>query len=95
MGSYIPSTASQRQEMLKAIGLETFRQLYKDVPAEMYLDRELNIPSGMSELEVSRAVSEMASDHQYGLEPRMGLALDVLGRDSSSGSLPAVGFLHP
>ena len=64
MGSYIPSTASQRKEMLKAIGLEDFRQLYKDVPAEMYLDRELNIPSGMSELEVSKAVSEMASENK-------------------------------
>ena len=56
MGSYIPSTPAQRQEMLKAIGLSSFRQLYGDVPAEMYLDRPLNIPSGMSELEVGRAV---------------------------------------
>ena len=52
MGSYIPSTPQQRQEMLKAIGLSSFRELYGDVPAEMYLDRPLNIPSGMSELEV-------------------------------------------
>ena len=60
MGSYIPSTPQQRQEMLKAIGLSSFRELYGDVPAEMYLDRPLNIPSGMSELEVGRAVRAMA-----------------------------------
>ena len=48
MGSYIPSTPQQRQEMLKAIGLSSFRELYGDVPAEMYLDRPLNIPSGTS-----------------------------------------------
>lgn len=60
MGSYIPSTPQQRQEMLKAIGLSSFRELYGDVPAEMYLDRPLNIPSGMSELEVGRTVRAMA-----------------------------------
>ena len=64
MGSYIPSTQKQRQEMLKAIGLESFRQLYGDVPKEMYLDRPLDIPSGMSELEVSREVSKMAGENK-------------------------------
>ena len=64
MGSYIPSTPAQRQEMLKAIGLSSFRQLYGDVPAEMYLDRPLNIPSGMSELEVSRMVRAMADKNR-------------------------------
>ena len=61
MGSYIPSTPAERLEMLKAIGLSDFKELYRDVPAEMYLDKPLNIPEGMSELEVSRAVSEMAA----------------------------------
>ena len=41
MGSYIPSTPQQRQEMLKAIGLSSFRELYGDVPAEM--EKEINI----------------------------------------------------
>ena len=67
MGSYIPSTPQQRQEMLKAIGLSSFRELYGDVPAEMYLDRPLNIPSGMSELEVGRTVRAMADT--YGCDP--------------------------
>ena len=35
MGSYVPSTPAQRQEMLEAIGLHDFRQLYRDVPEEM------------------------------------------------------------
>ena len=61
MGSYIPSTPAERLEMLKAIGLNDFKDLYRDVPAEMYLDKPLNIPEGMSELEVSRAMSEMAA----------------------------------
>ena len=61
MGSYIPSTPAERLEMLKAIGLNDFKDLYRDVPASMYLDKPLNIPEGMSELEVSRAMSEMAA----------------------------------
>ena len=46
MGRYIPSTRAEQKEMLRAIGLDDFRQLYKDVPEQMYLERELNIPSG-------------------------------------------------
>ena len=60
MGSYVPSTPAERQQMLEAIGLKDYRDLYKDVPEEMYLDRPLNIPAGMSELEVRRAVTAMA-----------------------------------
>ena len=62
MASFIPSTLEERLEMLKAVGLTDYRDLYKDVPAEMYLeDGKLNIPEGLSELEVSRAVNAMAS----------------------------------
>ena len=62
MASYIPSTQEERLEMLKAVGLSDYRQLYKDVPSEMYLeDGALNIPEGKSELEVSRMVSTMAA----------------------------------
>ena len=60
MASYIPSTPEERLEMLKVVGLSDYRELYKDVPQEMYLD-SLNIPEGMSELEVGRAVSDMAA----------------------------------
>ena len=65
MASYIPSTPEERLEMLKAIGLSDYRELYKDVPAEMILeDGALNIPEGKSELEVSRAVSAMAAKNR-------------------------------
>ena len=65
MASFIPSTKEERLEMLKAIGLNDFRDLYKDVPAEMLLeDGDLNIPEGMSELEVGRAVTAMANKNR-------------------------------
>lgn len=48
MGSYIPSTKEERQEMLAAAGYGSIRSLFKDVPAEVYLDKPLNLPKGMS-----------------------------------------------
>ncbi|MBP3661139.1 MAG: aminomethyl-transferring glycine dehydrogenase subunit GcvPA, partial [Oscillospiraceae bacterium] len=64
MASYIPSTQDERQEMLRVVGVEDYRELYRDVPSEMYLDRPLNIPEGMSELEVGRKVAEMAAKNK-------------------------------
>ena len=65
MASFIPSTPEERLEMLKAIGLNDYRDLYRDVPAEMYLEEgQLQIPQGLSELEVSRKVSEMAEKNK-------------------------------
>ena len=55
MGSYIPSTPAERQAMLEAIGLKDYRDLYRDVPQSMILDRPLDVPSGMSELEAAGA----------------------------------------
>ena len=61
MANFIPSTQEERLEMLRCVGVSDYRELYRDVPSEMYLDGGLNIPEGMSELEVGRAVSAMAA----------------------------------
>lgn len=62
MASYIPSTAREREEMLAVVGVESYRDLYRDVPGDMILEEgALNIPEGKSELEVNRMVSAMAS----------------------------------
>lgn len=61
MASFIPATREEQLEMLKAIGLEKFEDLYKDVPSEMLLkDGQLNLPEGKSEMEVSEIVRRMA-----------------------------------
>lgn len=60
MGSYIPSTAAERQEMLEAIGCKSIDELYAQVPAEMKVER-LDIPEGKSELEVRRILEGIAS----------------------------------
>ena len=60
MGSYIPSTAAERQEMLEAIGCKSIDELYAQVPAEMKVER-LDIPEGKSEREVRRILEGIAS----------------------------------
>ncbi len=65
MGSYVPSTPAQQQEMLESLGLSSFRDLYAVVPEAMYLeDGALQIPQGMSEMEVIRKVSSMAGKNR-------------------------------
>ncbi len=64
MGSYVPSTPAQRQEMLGELGMESWKELYRDVPESMILKKPLDIPAGMSELEVGRAVSAMAEKNK-------------------------------
>ncbi len=65
MASYIPSTQEERLAMLETVGVSSYRDLYRDVPAQMYLeDGALNIPSGLSELEVGSIVRAMADKNK-------------------------------
>ena len=64
MGSYVPTTAAEREEMLAAIGVKSLEDLYQAVPQEMLLNGTLNIPEGMSELEVREAVTAMAEKNK-------------------------------
>ena len=64
MGSYIPSTHEERLEMLRSLGLSSYEDLFRDVPESMILRDPLNIPSGMSELEVQQKVSAMAAKNK-------------------------------
>ena len=60
MGSYIPSTREERLSMLESIGMHSFDELYADIPEDLRLKDGLSLPSGLSELEVARKVSEIA-----------------------------------
>ncbi len=64
MGSYVPHTAAQRAEMLAAVGVKSLDELYQSVPSEMLLNGKLNIPAGLSELEVREAVTAMAEKNK-------------------------------
>ena len=64
MGSYVPTTAAEREQMLARIGVHELDDLYADVPQQMLLRRPLDLPSGLSELEVRERVTELAEKNR-------------------------------
>ena len=42
MGSYVPTTAAEREQMLSKIGVESMEELYAAVPREMLLQDGLD-----------------------------------------------------
>ncbi|MBO4872397.1 MAG: aminomethyl-transferring glycine dehydrogenase subunit GcvPA [Lachnospiraceae bacterium] len=68
MGHYLPSTEKERAEMLKAIGLNSVRELYRDVPDCVYREQPLNLPEGKSEMEISACLKQLGEmNKQYRL----------------------------
>lgn len=60
MFPYIPTTHEDEQEMLKSLGLNSLDDLFNDIPKDLHLNRELNLPKAKSELEVSSYLSALA-----------------------------------
>ena len=58
MGSYIPSTGEERQAMLQAIGLTSTDQLFDVVPEAVRV-KNLDLPEGLSEWEVSERMAAL------------------------------------
>ena len=64
MGSYVPNTEKQQREMLRETGLESFDQLFAGLPRETMVSGGLNLPPGMSELEVARKMKELSGKNK-------------------------------
>jgi len=60
--AYIPHTEEQKTRMLQALGLERVEQLFEEqIPAPLLLNRPLDAPPAMSELELRRHFQALAS----------------------------------
>ncbi len=59
--NYISNTHQDREEMLRAIGVSDIPKLFKAIPDQVVLGRDLNIPKGLSELELMRLIKEKAA----------------------------------
>ncbi len=64
MGSYVPNTVEERQEMLAAIGLSSMDDLFAEIPEQVRLRQGLDIPEGLSELEVRRNMEALAGKNK-------------------------------
>ncbi len=60
MGTYVPNTNIEQQEMLREIGADCMKDLFKAIPEEVYLDRPLRLAKGLSELEVRNRMTNIA-----------------------------------
>jgi len=49
---YIPNSPEERKEMLQAIGLGTAEELFASIPQDLLLNRSLNTPAALSEIEL-------------------------------------------
>ncbi len=61
MGTFVPNTKEQQLEMLREIGYEKLDDLFAHIPDDVKLDGELNLPEGMSEMEVGAAMKKLAA----------------------------------
>ncbi|MDR1816504.1 MAG: aminomethyl-transferring glycine dehydrogenase subunit GcvPA [Clostridiales Family XIII bacterium] len=64
MNPYIPTTANDRAEMLRAIGLESAAALFADIPAEIRLADGLALDAPKSEYEVLAEASARAAKNR-------------------------------
>ena len=61
---YIPHTPDDIRAMLDVIGVLSLEDLYAEVPEELKLHRELDIPQSKSEIEVRRIIRAMADKNR-------------------------------
>jgi glycine dehydrogenase subunit 1 len=59
--SYLSLTDADRDAMLRAIGVESIDELFRDVPQGMRFERELDVPPALSEAELTRHLEELAA----------------------------------
>lgn len=60
MRSYVPNTVEEREAMLRAIGVDSIGELFSDIPEDMRIKSGLNLPNGLSEMEIRRLFVELA-----------------------------------
>lgn len=63
MGRFVVSTEKEQQEMLKTIGMSSFDELFDGIPDEVRLKDELDLPGGLSEMEVSGKIEAISEEN--------------------------------
>lgn len=64
MYPYIPNTSDDEKRMLEVIGAESVESLFSDIPDEVKLNRALNLPNSMSELEVRNILTKLSKENK-------------------------------
>ena len=64
--TYLYNTPQQQQEMLRTIGLDSIDELLSQVPAELRLERPLDLPPALTEPELERQMRSLAARNVSG-----------------------------
>ena len=60
MGTFVPNTKEQQLEMLREIGYEKLDDLFAHIPDDVKFQGELDLPAGMSEMDVAAEIQKIA-----------------------------------
>ncbi len=69
---YLPKSPGERREMLATLGLESAEELFSQLPADLLLQRPLDIPPGKSEYEIIADFERLAADNAEGYASFLG-----------------------
>lgn len=81
---YVPHTDAQFDEMLAEIGVDSFEELIRVIPEKLRLEGGLDLPEGLSELDVARRMSRLAEKNRPAAQ-----AVNFLGGGSYDHFIPA------
>ncbi len=62
--AYIPHTNEDIQQMLQIIGKKSIEELFQEIPSQVRMQGEYNIPTSMSEPELLRHLQQLAQKNQ-------------------------------
>jgi glycine dehydrogenase subunit 1 len=69
---YIPVTCEQREAMLRAVGVATTDELFEVVPEAVRIEGGLDLPDGVSEIELDAHLRDLAASNAAGLVSFLG-----------------------
>jgi glycine dehydrogenase subunit 1 len=81
---YLFNTAEDQREMLEAIGAKSIEELFEQVPAGLRLDRPLDMPPAMGELELTQHMQMLSAKNLH-----VGNSVCFLGAGSYDHFIPA------
>lgn len=61
MPDYIPNTSAEQQEMLQSMGYQSMDELFEQLPEEVRFQRELDLPDGLSEIQMAAYMKKLAA----------------------------------
>ncbi|HTN75417.1 MAG TPA: aminomethyl-transferring glycine dehydrogenase subunit GcvPA [Pirellulaceae bacterium] len=82
---YFYNTPEDQRAMLQAIGASSIEELFQSIPTEMQLQRPLNLPPALSEIELAQQMTALAAKNAHA-----GSKLCFLGGGSYDHFIPAV-----